>query len=186
MSAPRIRCFVPSVVSTLLAPMSVCVLLDMCCETTNACAEVRGHSGFPVCKLSLFTAWVKWGFFFKVFSCSFSYWSSFSLPQQTRTSVQRVWMTVTLRVWPVRTWSVPSCVSALLACSADQMEKDVWVSKNISKRERFSSVITHYIWLVVDFSSSSFSPHSLILCSVYWQTWTSAVPSLASVRTAAV
>lgn len=60
--------------------------------------------------------------------CSFTY--SLSPIVQTRTNALKVWMIVTLRVWPVRTWLVPSCVSALLACSADQMEKDVWVSTN--------------------------------------------------------
>lgn len=48
MSAPRTLYFAPSVVSTPSAPMSVCVPLAMCCEMTNACAEVR-RSTFPVC-----------------------------------------------------------------------------------------------------------------------------------------
>lgn len=159
--------------------MSVCVLLAMCCEMTSACAEVSGHRRYLAHKVSLLSARLlssDFSFLFVCCSdsrtplkqyltvcilagcCSFTY--LLSLIVQTRTSAPRVWTTVTPRVWPVRTWLVPSCVSALLACSTDQMERDVWVSKNVSDNLtglfQYSPNICYVITNILTSSLSSF------------------------------
>lgn len=66
-------------------------------------------------------------------------------------------MTVTPRVWLVRIWLAPLCVSAPLACSADQMERDVWVSKIVLVNVRGSLHITHYMLFLLDLPASSLS-----------------------------
>ena len=93
-------------------------------------------------------------------------------------------MIVTQKAWPVRTWLGPSCVSALLACSADQMETDAWVSKTASAREIGHSFILQYSFDCI--CTLLHSSHPAIFCSVLRQTWMNVVPNPASVKTAAV
>ena len=166
--------------------MSVCVPLVTCLETTNACAEVRERSSliFP--------------YFSVCCSKSLTHWNSFTFGWP----LQFYWLSISHCPPPDQdecSEGLDDCDSKGMTCKnligtfmcicppGMQRRPDGEGCMGELKKKTFQPV-----WevrpslLAICAVITGCTLHPLILCSVHWQTSTSAAPSLASARTDAV